>query len=385
MKRIKTNYPGVYYRLVERTGGSGKEKVFYIRFKQKSIVVEEKVGRQFVDDMTAAKAARLRGERIEGKRLSRKETEAVKRAEKEAEKARPTISRLWEAYKAGKPESKSLRSDELMFLKHIAPMLGEKTPEELVPLDLDRLRIKLQKNYSNQTIAYILKLVKRLVNFGHRKQLCGPLSIEVEIPKVNNIKTEDLTPEQLKKLVELLDSDKNVTVARLMKIALFTGMRRGELFRLKWGDVNFQRDNITLHDPKGGQDQTIPLNSAARELLELHKTGRGESEYVFPGRGGNMRVDIKKEANRIKKAAGLPDSFRALHGLRHVYASMMASSGKVDMYTLQKLLTHKSPQMTQRYAHLRDEALRNAANLAGELVEQAVKSLDKKHAEKKGA
>ena len=62
--------------------------------------------------------------------------------------------------------------------------------------------------------------------------------------------------------------------------------------------------------------------------------------------------------SKIKKEAGLPKDFRPLHGLRHHYASMLASSGKVDMYVLQKLLTHKSPLMTQRYAHLRDEALR---------------------------
>jgi integrase len=47
---------------------------------------------------------------------------------------------------------------------------------------------------------------------------------------------------------------------------------------------------------------------------------------------------------------------------------MLASSGKVDLYTLQKLMTHKSPLMTQRYAHLRDDALKKAANLAGEIV-----------------
>jgi integrase len=54
---------------------------------------------------------------------------------------------------------------------------------------------------------------------------------------------------------------------------------------------------------------------------------------------------------------------------------MLASSGKVDMYTLQKLLTHKPPQMTQRYAHLRDEALKQASNLMGELVEKAITGL----------
>ena len=49
---------------------------------------------------------------------------------------------------------------------------------------------------------------------------------------------------------------------------------------------------------------------------------------------------------------------------------MLASSGQVDLYTLQKLLTHKNAAMTQRYAHLRDEALQKAANLAGNLIEQ---------------
>ncbi|UCG12225.1 MAG: tyrosine-type recombinase/integrase, partial [Deltaproteobacteria bacterium] len=89
---------------------------------------------------------------------------------------------------------------------------------------------------------------------------------------------------------------------------------------------------------------------------------------------GQQRVTIDHAARRIRKRAGLPKDFRPLHGLRHVYASMLASSGKVDMYTLQKLLTHKSPQMTQRYAHLRDEALQKAANLAAELVHQVIEA-----------
>ena len=115
----------------------------------------------------------------------------------------------------------------------------------------------------------------------------------------------------------------------------------------------------------------IPLNDAARDLLNNHiRTG---SPYVFPGRNGGQRVNIAKQINRIKKNAGLPKDFRPLHGLRHVYASMLASSGEVDIYTLQKLLTHKDPKMTQRYVHLRDEALKKASNLAGDLISEAAK------------
>ena len=72
-KRIKTKYPGVFYREAKRIGGKGSEKVFYIVFKKDGKVIEEKAGRQFVDDMTEARAAGIRAERIEGKRLSRKE------------------------------------------------------------------------------------------------------------------------------------------------------------------------------------------------------------------------------------------------------------------------------------------------------------------------
>ena len=57
---------------------------------------------------------------------------------------------------------------------------------------------------------------------------------------------------------------------------------------------------------------------------------------------------------------------------------MLASSGQVDLYTLQKLLTHKSAAMTQRYAHLRDDALRQASNLAGDLIGQAMNGNRKK-------
>lgn len=156
-------------------------------------------------------------------------------------------------------------------------------------------------------------------------------------------------------------------------------MRRGELFRLKWDDIDFERGFIHIRNPKGGVDQKIPLNEAAREVLANHP--RTESPFVFPGRGGRQRTDINKQVNRIKNAAGLPKDFRPLHGLRHTYASMLASTGQVDLYTLQKLLTHKSPTMTQRYAHLRDEALRRAAELAGDLIGQALNEGGKKTAD----
>ena len=376
---MKTNYPGVFFREAERIGGSGTEKVYYIVFKKDGKIIEEKVGRQFVDDMTPARAAEIRAERIEGKRLSRKEIkdqrDAQKQADKEAEANRWTIDRLWEEYKRGTPGLKGLVTDENRYSKHIKPFIADEEPKDLVPLDVDRLRLTVSKKHKPGTTRNVLELLRRIVNFGTKKHFCAGISFTIELPKANNEKTEDLTPDELSRLLEAIEKADNIPAANLMRMALFTGTRRGELFRLQWTDLDFERGFIHLRDTKGGKDQIIPMNAEARKILESHE--RTGSAFVFPGRSGQKRVDIHKTVNRIKDAAGLPKDFRALHGLRHVYASMLASSGKVDMYTLQKLLTHKSPQMTQRYAHLRDESLRQASELAGSILEQVASGKDK--------
>jgi len=377
-KRIKTTYPGVFYREVKRIGGKGNERVYYVLFKKDGRVIEEKAGRQYADAMTAAKAAAYRSERIEGKRQSRKQVReakvAAKKAGEEAEASRWTFDKLWEQYKAARPDLKGLVTDENRYQLHIKPAFGHREPKDLLPLDLDRLRINLLKNKKPATVRNVMELLRRIINFGLKKQLCPGLSFTVTMPRVNNLKTEDLTPAEMQKLLEAIDKDEDPEVADLVKLALFTGMRRGELFNLQWQDVDFERGFISLRDPKGGPDQKIPLNDTARALLGTHP--RTESPYVFPGRSGKRRVDVSKVVRRIRSAAGLDKSFRPLHGLRHAFASMLASSGEVDLYLLQKLLTHKSPVMTQRYAHLRDEALKRAADLAGNLIAAATKMKD---------
>jgi integrase len=365
MKRIKTKYPGVLY--IEGISSSGKpERIYYIRYRKDGKQVEEKAGRQFQDDMTPARANALRADRIQGRDLSNDERR------QEALQEKWTLNRLWEEYKVRNPGLKGMVTDQNRYQNHIRPVLGLKEPAELSTFDVDRLRLRLLKEHRPGTVKNVLELLRRIINFGVKKHLCHGVPFVIEMPRVNNIKTEDLTPDELSRLWQAIEEETNLDAANFMRMVLFTGMRRGELFKLQWEDVDFERGFIHILDPKGGPDQVIPLNPSARELLEAQP--KTESPYVFPGRNGGKRVDIKKSVNRIKERAGLPKEFRALHGLRHVYASMLASSGQVDLYTLQKLLTHKSPTMTQRYAHLRDEALRKASDLAGNLIKQVQES-----------
>ena len=330
-------------------------------------MIEEKAGRQYQDDMTPARAAQKRARKIQGDELSNEEVRAEIAAQKKANEGKWTLNRLWEEYKAQRPDLKGIYSDSNRYKVHLKSPFGEKEPKEIIQLDVDRMRIKLLKKLSPQTVKHVLALLKRITRFGENKGFCKGINFRIEMPSVNNQRTEDLTPDQLTALIEVIDKDSNTQAAAMMKLALFTGMRRGEILKLEWRDIDFERGFISIRDPKGGPDQKIPLNDASRQMLNL--IAKTKSPYVFPGPDGNKKPAMNiRFTKRIKKEAKLPDDFRPMHGLRHVYASMMASSGQVDLYTLQKMLTHKDPRMTQRYAHLRDEALKRASGVADDII-----------------
>jgi integrase len=375
-KRIKTDYPGVYYIMGKAIATGKPEKIYYIDYRKDGKRIQEKAGRQYQHDMTPAKAARLRTNKIEGRELSNAEKRAAEKAANEAENNRWTINKLWDLYCKNHPENKSLSNEKLKYEKYLRFGLGEKEPCELMPLDVDRLRLKLQKKGKRTMAARVLELLRRTVNYGIKRGLVAPINFKIEIPRLNNQTTEDLSPAQIRKLIKVLDADEDQTAANVMRLALFTGMRRSEIFKLRWDDIDFRRGFITLKDPKPGADETIPLSDTVREIFEIIQRDE-RNEFVFPGRfPGQHLTDCRKSFQRIAKAAGFQKGFRPLHGLRHVYASMLASSGKVDMYILQKLLTHKSPQMTQRYAHLHDEALKRASDVAADIIQNAAKTKD---------
>jgi integrase len=375
VKRVKTNYPGVYYIMGKASDGK-PERIYYIMYRKGGKLIEEPAGRQFKNDMTAARASHIRAERVEGKSLSRKE------ARKAAAVIKWTVDRLWQEYVKDKPATKGWTVDRYRYQKFLQSSFSAKEPKNIAQMDVHRLRINLSKSLKPQTVKHVLRLLARIINFGVKKGLCAGLGFKIEMPVVNNLRTEDLAPEQLIALLEAIDQEIDLQAANFMRLVLCTGMRRGELFKLQWPDVDFDRGFIHIRQPKGGQDQKIPLNEAARSILEAHP--HGESTYVFPGCNGGQRTRYPKRIDAIREKAGLPKDFRPLHGLRHFFASQLASSGQVDMFTLQKLLTHKTAAMTQRYAHLRDDALRRASDLAGDLINQAVNGNKEKVANLQG-
>lgn len=362
---------------------------------------------------------------IEAERTAREEAErnaaAARVAADEAIRNRPTIAYLWKLYIESKPDLKGMTTDLNRFNNYILPTLGNKTPEEILALDIKRLKKGAEKGTigpvkkvkgadgeitevrepkTAQTVRNILELLRRIINFAIKEKHVPPIEINYEMPKVDNQVTEHLTDAEVKRLLAALDEEKDKTAVAIVRLILVTGLRKGEVLKLEWKDVDLNRSLITLRDPKGGKNQILPISAAAVEILKtVPKVTQEESkkkkhqaaievkeeikklDLVFPARNGQQRYDLKKPMDRIRTAAGFPEGFRPLHGLRHHFASTLASSGEVDLYTLQKLMTHKNPITTQRYAHLRAETMRSAADVASQALDRIAQAEEKKTAD----
>jgi integrase len=113
------------------------------------------------------------------------------------------------------------------------------------------------------------------------------------------------------------------------------------------------------------------MSKPVKELLQRQVKWRDErfsgSPYLFPGQGGKLRTHCSA-VGRIKEHAGLPASFRIFHGLRHHFGVTLANSGEFGLDMIGELLTHKSPQMTKRYAQYLPDTMKKASTRASELL-----------------
>ena len=135
----------------------------------------------------------------------------------------------------------------------------------------------------------------------------------------------------------------------IVVLALSTGARKNEVLNLKWENVDFNRQVITLHETKNGERRLLPLQGYAYELiLALSKRRVFTSEHLFPSDRTDKPVEIKKAWEISIKRAGIED-FR-FHDLRHSTASYLAMDG-ASMTDIAEVLGHKTLQMVKRYAH----------------------------------
>lgn len=361
---------GVYVYETSEVFNGSPDLCFYITFKSGRRLIWEKVGKTS-EGYGPDVAAEIRAERIKAIRHG-EEVKTARELRREQAERDKLFAEIADAYFDIKgPTLKGLTTDRNRYLKHLKPLFGKRSVSEITPQMVEELRKSLSER-KPATLWNTLELLRRIINFGQKTNRCPALRFQIEMPVKDNEVIEHLTPEETRAFLETARAWPARDMGNMLLLAFFTGMRRGEIFKLRDEDVAFDLKLIRLRDPKGRKTLSIGMSALVEELLRGQMNWRDEnapgSPYVFPGKNGEMRKDCTA-VDRFRKAAGLPPKFRPFHGLRHHFAVSLANSGKFSMDMISEMLTHKNVDFTKKkYAQFLPETLAAASNAAADIL-----------------
>ena len=262
------------------------------------------------------------------------------------------------------------------LLTQITVIEAEKYKEHLLNQHVKNGTKRKGKSLTPRTIDIRISRLKRLfslcVDWG---LLENNKMTRVKLLRRDDKRERYLSAEEETRLLDNASEE----LSPVIRFALNTGMRRGEILGLRWSDINFDSGVITIPATrsKGRKERHIPLNSMSLEVLRGMPTRSiNRGALVFANSKGNIWDRLKKHWEIARKKAGL-DDFR-FHDLRHTFASRLVMRG-VDLTSIQKLLGHQDYETTLRYAHLSPNRLKEAVSVLELPQEKFTFSCDSKN------
>ena len=183
--------------------------------------------------------------------------------------------------------------------------------------------------------------------------------LKVEKEKLRSKPGRWLTPHEEERLL----AASPVWLREILTFALETGLRQSEILRLEWPQVDLARRTLMIVEQKNGEQDTLPLNATAVEVLERRARVRSiQTTHVFFNHAGQPwdARNLLRAFYTARRKAGI-QGFR-FHDLRHTFASRLVQDG-VDLYAVQRLGRWKSVKMVQHYGHHYPESLRAAVEV----------------------
>lgn len=259
-------------------------------------------------------------------------------------------------------KTKPKTSDDKKYLlrKHLKPLFKRKV-SSITQNDLKRLHTEISQTApisANRVITWFSAMFTWAINHG----LSSGKNPAEKFPLQNTEKKRDrfLNTEELSSFIEQLDH-LPLTYKTLFNILLFTGIRKSNVFSLKWEYIDFKTSLLILPDTKNNTPFIKKLNSELQDLLsqlqEEQKKNKIFCEWVFPtdrkSKIGHIQ-DVKHAFKTLLKKAGI--SNLTIHDLRRTFASYMAMSGS-SQFVLSQALGHKDLRSVAVYARLTQEAV----------------------------
>lgn len=363
-----SKFKGVrFYEHEIRKHGVRKDRYYTIRYQKDGKRREEGLGwasQGWSEQKAALTLAELKQASITGKGAA---TLKERRANLEAKRRQRQLDSLSfgqffrEMYfpqaQADKSPSSYSREDAL-FRIWITPVIGEIPLKDISPFHLEKIKKSMANaGQSPRSIQYALAIIRQVFNHARRLGLYNgenPIS-KIKMPRVNNGRLRFLTHDEADLLLETLRERSQQTYEMAM-LALYCGLRFGEIAGLAWQDININEGILIIRDSKSGYTRYAYMPSQVKAMLEAKERETPDS-LVFPDRHDGRMRKISRTFDRTIVELGLNDDIAdsrmkaTFHTLRHSFASWLVQDG-VDFYTVQKMLGHLTGAMTQRYSHL---------------------------------
>jgi len=267
-----------------------------------------------------------------------------------------------------KSYKRSWCTDETVLRIHILPVLGALHVDEITGTAIANLLQSMRdKGYATGTTNRVLILLRYIFNLARKWKIPGvrenPTFGLSTAPDVQ--RDRFLTAEETQRLIASINVDENRVAAQAIMLLLLTGGRRNEITQAKWEYVDWEKRTLLVPISKTGRPRSIALNGQALALLRSIVPLPG-NPYIFPSPvTGRPSASLHFPWARIRERALLDDV--RLHDLRHSFASFLVNQG-ISLYVVQGLLGHTQPRTTQRYAHLAQDTLLEAAEVVGRVV-----------------
>jgi integrase len=274
-------------------------------------------------------------------------------------KAVPTFSEFAPQYLEYSKAHKQAYSVERYYIpKILKPFFGRYRLHEITPLLVEKYkRERLGKGLKKSSVNRELGLLKSMLNTAVKWQLLDRNNArDGKFYKLDEpLSDRTLSYEEEAKVLAACDHPELKLRAPHLKsiivVATNTGLRRSEIFRLRWEDIDFENSVLTVRKSKtrAGQGRQVSLNTALAEMLLLLKQD-AEGEWVFPSPKDSRKPigDVKHSFARAVEDGGIPKI--TFHQLRHTFCTRLEEAG-VPLSVIQELAGHASITMTRRYTH----------------------------------
>ena len=254
--------------------------------------------------------------------------------------------------------------------------LGDYALSSIRPSLINEMKTKLANGLTQKNQKRSPTTIRRyLASFSHLFTITikdwewtneNPLD-KVSKPAPNPGRQRYLSKDEIKRVFHEAKKSRNPILFPIIALAIATGMRRGEIFNLRYKNLDIENGEIILEKTKNGDPRFIPfLGKTKHAVIQILDLLAQPEDLVFPSPNDSLQpYDIETAWQASINRAGIKDC--RFHDLRHTTASILAENGW-SLFEIGVLLGHRSTQTTKRYSHLAKDRVKKMGVAIDEII-----------------